>query len=186
MLSAPPEETWGRRERLGRLARAAVGRLCLDLGGATVLTEAATGPFATTPTLAVAAGAERVLALPAGPPHGNPERIAADLAAALAAVGVGRDKVELLGGRDDVPAGIDVVTNLGGVGPVDEALVARLSAFGVVSTMSEAWEAQPQDVDLAACRAAGVPVAGVFEDFDGLACSGPAACWPFGSATRLA
>ena len=49
-----------RPERLARLVRRAVESMSLDLAGATVLTEAATGPYVVTPVIAALGGADAV------------------------------------------------------------------------------------------------------------------------------
>ena len=47
--------------------------------------------------------------------------------------------------------------------PVRATFVSRLKPGAVVSLMCEPWEVRPQDVDVAACRAAGIPVLGTNE-----------------------
>jgi hypothetical protein len=63
---------------------------------------------------------------------------------------------------------VDIVTDLPGVRPVDESIVRNLTAGAVVSLMrgTGAWRAT--DVDVASCRRAGIPVAGLDEDAVGL------------------
>jgi hypothetical protein len=63
-VSAPTDQRPGLRPvRLARLVDEAVARCALDLNGAVVVTEAATGSYAVTPVLAARAGASKVYAL---------------------------------------------------------------------------------------------------------------------------
>jgi hypothetical protein len=57
----------------------------------------------------------------------------------------------------------DVVTNSGHVRPIDARFVSRMMPTAVIPLMYEAWEFRPDDLDLAACRAAGIRVAGTNE-----------------------
>jgi hypothetical protein len=58
----------------------------------------------------------------------------------------------------------DLVTNLGWVRPLDQAKVRCLRPGTVIAAMCEAWEVRAGDIDLRACAARGVRVAGVNED----------------------
>src|SRR5262245_16028908 len=64
-------------DRLVRLMRDAVDRCRLDLHGAVVFTEAATGAYAVTPILAAMAGARRVYGLTRTTSHGTAEEVIA-------------------------------------------------------------------------------------------------------------
>lgn len=147
--------------RCRRLVGEAVENLDLDLSGRTVLTEAATGPFALTPFLAASAEADSVLALTRDSRWGTVDDVRArtdDLAEAWDI-----DTVEVIADREDPRvSAADIVTNLGFVRPVDEDLLSRMER-PVVALMHEAWEHRPEDVDLDACRRLGVPVAGTDE-----------------------
>lgn len=140
-----------------------MGRLGLDLEGLTVLTEAATGNYALTAAVAALAGADEVLLLSRDSRFGSADE------AVGATMAVARDwgldgRLRLLTGREDLAMGrADVITNLGFVRPIDRSMVARLKAGAVVPLMFEAWEYRAEDVDLEACRLAGIPVAGTDE-----------------------
>ncbi len=141
------------------LIEAAVERCGLDLKGLTVLTEAATGPYAVTPTIAVLAGAEKVFAIT---PSRSSEEEAETLALAKAA-GVS-DRVEIVTEKtEEALAEADIITNSGHVRPIDEKAVNRLKPTAVIPLMYEAWEFRPQDLDLSACRERGIAVAGTNE-----------------------
>lgn len=149
--------------RLARLMNEAVRRCRLDLSGCAVLTEAAAGAYAVTPVLAALAGAARVCAVTRSTRHGSADEVTAQTLELAALAGV-RARVEVV--REKTPerlADADVVTNSGHVRPLDAAAVAALKPAAVVPLMYEAWEFRPADVDLAACRARGVAVAGVNE-----------------------
>jgi hypothetical protein len=154
--------------RVQRLIAATLSDLELDLSGATILTEAATNVFAVTAVMAAAAGAERVHAVAGDSRFGTAEAARADVTSLARTLGADTERIEFHERREDVPAAVDIVTNLGFVRPVDEVVVSRLSQDGVVSVMYEAWELRPEDVDLGACRRLEVPVAGVWEDFGDL------------------
>ena len=149
--------------RLVRLMAEAVERCELDLHGAVVLTEAASGAYAVTPVLAAMAGAE-VVAVTRSTRYGSAAEIAQktlDLA----------KRAELSAGClrivEEKPADVmgraDIVTNSGHVRPIDAAMVDRLKPTAVIPLMYESWEYRAADVDLAACRRRGIAVAGTNE-----------------------
>jgi hypothetical protein len=150
-------------KRLLRLMRESVARCRLDLRGATVLTEAASGAYIVTPVLAAMAGAEAVFALTRSTRYGSAEEITAQTRELARLAGV-EARVRVLTEKDpDVIARADVITNSGHVRPIDAAMVRRMKPMAVVPLMYEAWEYRAADVDLAACRERGVAVAGTNE-----------------------
>jgi hypothetical protein len=142
-------------------------RLALDLGGMSVLTEAGSGPFLYSPLIAASAGAGRVAVIAPDSPYASHSETRARLEACFAAGGLPLSVLEIHSRREDVGDGIDLFLNLGFVRPIDAAMIARASPAAVISYMSEAWEFRPGDVDLEACAGAGIPVAGVNENFAG-------------------
>jgi hypothetical protein len=142
--------------------RAAVDRCELDLAGRTVLTEAGSGPYLVTPVLAAMAGAE-VLALARSTRYatgGELQAATSDLAARAGVAG----RVRLVRAKTpDVLSAADIVTNSGQVRPIDADMVGLLKRSAVIPLMYEAWEYRAGDVDLAACRARNIPVAGTNE-----------------------
>ncbi len=153
--------------RTPRLIHSLIERLGLDLRGATVLTEAGTQAYAVTPALAAVAGAE-VIAIARDSYHASAAEATRQTRQVLEAARVAPGRVRITTSRAELPHGLDIITNLGHVRPVDDELLGRLSPAGVVPDMCEAWEQRPGDVDLTACDRLGVPVAGVWEDFEGL------------------
>jgi hypothetical protein len=152
-------------DRLARLVRAAVQECALDLSGAVVLTEAATGPYAVTPVLAAAAGADRVIALTRPTRYGTVDQVRAETHELAERLGVA-DRITVTTDRSPADfAAADIVTNSGHVRPIDAHMVAAMKHSAVVSLMFEAWEAEAgrSDLDLDALYARGIRVAGTNE-----------------------
>ncbi len=148
--------------RLIRLMSAAIDRCRLDLSGLTVLTEAASGAYVVTPVLAAMAGAD-VYALAARTAYASSEEIR-ELTADLARVGTVMDRIQLVYRKDRaIVAAADIVTNSGQIRPIDAEMVAHMKPSSVVPLMYESWEYRHTDVDLQACRARGILVAGTNE-----------------------
>jgi hypothetical protein len=149
--------------RMVNLMRAAVERCHLDLRGMVVITEAATGAYVVTPVLAAMAGASRVYAATRNTRHGTvAEATAATVELARAAECA--DRIEIVGELTSrMIEEADIVTNSGHVRPINARFVARMKPSAVIPLMYEAWELRPADLDLAACRAHGIRVAGTNE-----------------------
>ncbi len=155
-------------QRMEKLIRETIGFLKLDLGGLTVLTEAASGPYVVTPVIAAMAGAKKVSALTRGSKYATTEEVVAQTRALESVCGVA-GRVEIFTERPpELFEGADIVTNLGFVRPLDRQAVGRLKRGAVIPLMCEAWETRPGDIDIEACREYGIPVAGTNEDFPGL------------------
>jgi hypothetical protein len=141
---------------------AAIDRTALDLSGLTVLTEAATGAYVVTPVLAAMAGAD-VYALAAGTTYASSEEIQKP-AIELARLGAVADRIHLVYDKDHaIVATADIITNSGQVRPIDAEMVAHMKPSCVVPLMYESWEYRYADVDLQACRARDIIVAGTNE-----------------------
>lgn len=150
-------------ERVSRLMQRCIDELELDLGGLTVFTEAATGPYLHTPILAALAGAERVFALAADTSYGSKEAIAATTGEAAAAHRVS-DRVEVVYRKTNENLGVsDIVTNTAAVRPIDAVTVGLMKQTAVVPLMWETWEYREADLDLRSCRASGILVLGTNE-----------------------
>jgi hypothetical protein len=151
------------RRRAERLIRAAIGRLELDLDGIGVLTEAASGSFATTALTAALAGAAPVVALTRDSAHGKAAEVADYVGGWAKELNIA-DRIEIT--QDRAHPGVaacSLVTNLGFVRPIDAALLRALPADAAVALMWEPWEFRAADIDLSACRARGIPVLGTCE-----------------------
>lgn len=135
----------------------------LDLTGLTVLTEAATGAYASTPVIAALAGAERVWAFTRSSRHGSAAQVAAETLGLARAAGI-RDRLSVIETvPEDLPGTVDIVTNSGHLRPIDEDLIRRLPDRAVIGLMFEGWEFRGEDIDLDACRRRGIPVVAVNE-----------------------
>jgi hypothetical protein len=125
------------RARLVRLMAEAVSRCRIDLKGAVVFTEAATGAYAVTPVLAALAGAEKVYALTRTTPYGTVVEVA-ELTTALArAAGVARPIEIVTQKRPELLAQADVATNSGHVRPLDTETVGWMKRGSVIPLMYE-------------------------------------------------
>jgi hypothetical protein len=148
--------------RLVRLMEAAIERCQLDLSPFTVLTEAASGAYVVTPVLAAMAGAD-VSALAAATSYATAAELAA-MTSRLARLAGVAGRIQLVHEKSpDIVGAADIVTNSGQVRPIDAAMVAGLKPSAVIPLMYESWEYRGPDVDLDACRARGIPVAGTNE-----------------------
>lgn len=149
-------------ERARRLMKESVKRYGLDLSGLTVLTEAATGHFSTTASLAALGGAQRVLLLAADSRFGSAKE-ALDQTFSLAESVKMREKLDVLESRMDSRLNeVQVITNLGFVRPIDQSLLSKMQEPSV-ALMWEPWEFRPADLDLNQCRTLHVPVLGTNE-----------------------
>jgi hypothetical protein len=150
------------QRRLVRLMRASVAACRLDLRGLHVLTEAASGAYAVTPVIAALAGAE-VTALTRSTAYGSVAAITADTMALAELAGVAA-RLRVIDDRRQAPfARADIVTNSGHVRPIDAVAVASMRPGAALPLMYESWEYREADLDLEACRARGVLVAGTNE-----------------------
>ncbi|HKB04859.1 MAG TPA: hypothetical protein VKD90_21730 [Gemmataceae bacterium] len=149
--------------RLVRLMAEAVDRCGLDLNGAVVLTEAASGAYAVTPVLAAMAGAE-VVAVTRSTRYGSAAEIARNTLDLARRANVRAGCLRIVEEKPaDVMSRADIVTNSGHVRPIDAAMIDRLKPTAVIPLMYESWEYRAADVDLAACRRRGIAVAGTNE-----------------------
>lgn len=148
--------------RLVRLMRNSICQCKLDLKGAVVLTEAATGAYVVTPILAAMAGADRVFAYARATRYGTLERVAHETEA-LATQAEVQERVRIVTAKHDEAGKADIITNSGHLRPIDREMIERFKPTAVVPLMYEAWEYRESDIDLAFCRAKGISVAGTNE-----------------------
>jgi hypothetical protein len=147
-----------------RLIRRAIARHKLDLHGLCVLTEAAAGYRRITPVLAALAGADDVYAVARDSPQ-VARRQAEEQTMYLAALAGVQHRVHVLPTRLQAPlARVDIVTDLPGVRPIDEAVLRNVSDTAAVTLMHAVAEWRVADVDVATCRRRSIAVAGVDED----------------------
>ena len=149
--------------RLPGLIEDAVEKFQLSLTGTRILTEAATGHFAVTPVIAARAGAE-VFAFTRASRFGSVADVERETAELSAAVSPDLP-IHVVTSLDSVPLDtIDVATNTGFLRPFDARLIDRLPRSCVIPLMWETWEWRPDELDLDACRRAGIKVYGTDED----------------------
>ena len=148
--------------RLIRLLNSAIDRCQLELTDRTVLTEAATGAYVVTPILAAMAGAN-VYALTLGTNYASADEIYST-SIELARTAAIADRIQFIRSNDPgYVSTADIVTNSGQVRPIDAGMVASMKQSAVIPLMYESWEHRGCDVDLEACRARGIIVAGTNE-----------------------
>lgn len=147
---------------LAEKVREIVERLALDLSDRRVLTEAATGAYVVTPVIAALAGAE-VTALTRPTPYGAVKDVIAQTKALAECCDVW-GRIEIVEHLDEqAVASANIVTNSGHLRPLDAAFIAKMCPGAVIPLMYESWEFRASDVDLNACRARGIRVAGTNE-----------------------
>jgi hypothetical protein len=150
-------------KRLVNLMKSAVSLSGLDLSGITVLTEAASGAYATTAVIAAIAGAAKVYARACDSRYGSASDLASEVLQLARIAGVS-ERIEIFEGKPHAFAGkANIVTNSGHLRPIDAALIAALPQGAVIALMYEPWEFRPADIDIDACRKHAIPVVGVNE-----------------------
>ena len=148
---------------------AAINRCQLDLSGCAVLTEAASGAYVVTPVLAAMAGAQ-VKALAAATSYATAAELQAATTDLARLAGVAK-RIQLVEAKNpEVVGAADIVTNSGQVRPIDATMIAQMKPSAVIPLMYESWEFRQSDLDLDACRARGIPVAGTNEDHPAVDC----------------
>lgn len=150
--------------RLSRLVQEAVSRCRLDLSGRLVVTEAATGAYASTSVLAAVAGAE-VTALAKATRYGGVADARDEVLELARRCGV-QSRLRVVEELSPTTLGAaDVVTNSGHLRPIDERFLAQMRPGAVLPLMMEAWEVGQgrEDLDVAAARRRGILTAGTNE-----------------------
>jgi hypothetical protein len=159
-VSSPPGLSVPRLRTLMSRSLAATG---LDLSKLTVLTEAATGAYATTAVIAAMAGAKHVYAFTKPTRHGTVADAKQQTLELASSVGVA-DRIEVLEKiSPSVLNNVDIVTNSGHLRPLTTTLIDQLPSEAVIALMFEAWEFRPEDLDIEACSRRRIPVIGVNE-----------------------
>jgi len=141
----------------------AIARLRLDLSGAVVVTEAASGAYVVTPILAAMAGAEQIFAVSRTTKYGAFEEIGDNTHRLAKSVGVSARLKVIARKTREVVSQADIVTNSGHVRPIDAEMISWMKPGAVIPLMYETWEFRDTDIDLEACRKRGIKVAGTNE-----------------------
>jgi hypothetical protein len=143
--------------------RTAIDRCNLDLSGGVVLTEAATGAYVVTSVIAAMAGADWVFALAGSCSYGPASEATCATLELAKEAGVAH-RIEIVTEKSErYVSDADIVTNSGHLRPIDAEMIGWMKDGAVIPLMYEKWELRSSDVDLAACRARGVAVAGTNE-----------------------
>lgn len=157
MGNSPPPE------KLVALMREAVDRCALDLSSLSVLTEAASGAYAATSVLAALSGARRVVALARDSRYGTVAEVTSEVVMLARSVNVA-ERIEVVTEKTRaIVADTDIVTNSGHLRPIDREMIGWMKPTAVIPLMYEAWELRAADLDVAACAARGIAVAGTNE-----------------------
>lgn len=156
------------QKRALRLVDEAITRVGLDLHGLRVLTEAASGAFVCTALAAARAGADAVYAITGDSVHGTAQEVIAYGSEWAEAFGLEKRVCFSTEPAASFASESDIVTNLGFVRPIDAGFVERLPLHAVICLMWEPWEFRAGDIDVEACRLAGIPVIGTRETDDRL------------------
>jgi hypothetical protein len=140
-----------------------IGILDLDLTGLRVVTEAATGAYASTAVIAALAGAEVYACARDTRNHGSAQEAIAQTRHLARKADVD-DRITFV---EDVPSRVlrdcDILTNSGRIRPITAGMVELLPSRAVIALMFEAWEFRDTDLDLATCRERRIRIAAVNE-----------------------
>jgi hypothetical protein len=156
-------DEWTTRRTL-RKVRALIEDAGLDLRGANVYTEAATGAYRIGAALALLAGARSVHCVARPSRFGPAQAAIAETRAFAVRAGADLGRLGFSEGHSaEALATADIVTNMGMLRPIDAGVIAELRPGAVIPLMYEPWEFRDEDVDLAAAERRGVLVVGVNE-----------------------
>lgn len=136
--------------------------LDLNLSGLTVTTEAATGAYASTAVIAALAGAKVNACARHTRNHGTAQE-AIEATRQLARRAGVEDRIVFSDVVSPRALRCDILTNSGRIRPITADMIDILPPQAVIALMFEAWEFRGTDLDLAACRERGIPVAAVNE-----------------------
>lgn len=149
--------------RLRTLMQRSIAATELDLRGLTILTEAATGAYATTAIIAAMAGAGRVYAFTRPSRFGSVPQVEASMYRLATYMGVADQVTMIEIVSDSIIREADIVTNCGHLRPLRAELINLLPHHAIIALMFEAWEFRTEDLDLDACNRRGIRVVGVNE-----------------------
>lgn len=140
-----------------------IGILGLNLDGFTIVTEAATGAYASTAVIAALAGAHVHACARDTHAHGSAEEAIEATWELARRAGIEAQISFSMGVPPEVLGHCDILTNSGRIRPITRPMVDLLPDDAVIALMFEAWEFRGTDLDLAACRDRGIRVAAVNE-----------------------
>jgi hypothetical protein len=151
------------KKRAERLMRSVISDLELDLTDITVLTEAASGPFAVTPLIAGLAGSPHIVAIAKDSPYGTALEVINYIQAWAIELGI-NDRIEFsTQPSHSFAPSTNIITNLGFVRPINNQVVEKLPKDSVIAFMREPWEFRDEDIEIKACQKNRVTVLGTDE-----------------------
>ncbi len=153
------------QKRAEKLICACKKELNVNLDGYTVLTEAGSNHYVFSPIIPLLCGASKVLAFVKDTSYGKAEDIKSMCVQIASSLGLS-EKLRIA--TNVLPESwlneADIITNSGMLRPFNNEKISKFKKGAVLPLMFEAWEIREQDLDLAACKAAGVKVAGTWEN----------------------
>lgn len=158
----PPSSVTLDAVRALRIARQSIRTQHLNLNELTVYTEAATEAYAYTACLAALAGA-KVYALARDSKWATAVQSCRAVEETARLWGTESRITPITIKRKEELSQADIITNSGNVRPIDATTIRSLKPTAVIPLMWETFEWRPEEVDLPACRKAGILVMGTDE-----------------------
>jgi hypothetical protein len=153
------------QKRAAKLIRACKEELHVNLDGYTVLTEAGSNYYVFSPIIPLLCGASKVLAFVKDTSYGKAEDIKATCFQIAYSLGL-NEKLQIA--TNVLPENwlnkADIITNSGMLRPFNKEKVSKFKKGAVLPLMFESWEIREQDLDITACKDAGIKVAGTWEN----------------------
>lgn len=154
------------QNRIHKLINTAISITNLDLSGLTILTEVGSNNYLFTPIIAALANAQKVFAWTKDSDFGKGEQVVEECKSLMQELGIPIEKIIFR--INERPNGdiskADIITNLGMVRPISAEFIKIMKANAVIPYMCEAWELRDSDVDINACKSAGIKIAGTWEN----------------------
>ncbi len=140
-------------------------KLNVNLEGYTILTEVGSNYYVFSPIIPLICGASKVLAFVKDTSYGKAEDIKSKCYQIASSLGLS-EKLHV--STNVLPENwlndADIITNSGMLRPFTKEKIFKMKKGAVIPLMFEAWEIREHDLDIAACKAAGVKVAGTWEN----------------------
>lgn len=154
-----------KQRRAAQLILSCKKELNLNLQGYTVLTEVGSNNYLFSPIIPLICGATKVLAFVKDTSYGRAEDIKNDCFDIASYFGLS-EKLQIA--TNILPESwlneADIITNSSMLRPFNKKKIAKFKKGAVLPLMFEAWEIREQDLDFAACKEAGIKVAGTWEN----------------------
>jgi hypothetical protein len=148
---------------MGSLIESVVADHGLALNGLTVLTECASGPFQVTPLLALASGAERVIALGVDSHYGKFKENSKQIISLARNLHYEGDLEFISSYEKCAPSEIDILTNLRMLRPIPDEFIQDMKSTSAIALMFEPWEYRQADFNIESARRNEITVIGTNE-----------------------